>query len=62
MSIILNEPVTNVVKNTLPLVGHDPVRLRRREDGRVEVAIQNDGVGSSSLREDSLSYGLIHLW
>jgi hypothetical protein len=40
MSIMLNEPVINVVKTPSPFLGHDPVRLRRREDGHVEVAIK----------------------
>jgi PAS domain S-box-containing protein len=61
LGIVLTELVTNAVKYAFPppRAGTILTRGRRREDGRVEVTIRDDGIGMASLREGSLGYGLI---
>jgi PAS domain S-box-containing protein len=61
LGIVLTELITNAVKYAFPppRSGTILVQARRNEPGRVELLIQDNGVGMSSLREGSLGYGLI---
>ncbi|HYF56213.1 MAG TPA: histidine kinase dimerization/phosphoacceptor domain -containing protein [Salinarimonas sp.] len=61
LGIILTELVTNAVKYAFPAPRAGTIRLRtrQREDGNVEVTIQDNGIGMASIREGSLGYGLV---
>jgi PAS domain S-box-containing protein len=61
LGIVLTELVTNAVKYAFPAPrsGTILVQARRAPSGRVEVVVQDDGIGMSSLREGSLGYGLV---
>jgi two-component sensor histidine kinase len=61
LGIVLTELITNAVKYAFPAPrsGTILVQARRKEPGHVELLIQDNGVGISSLREGSLGYGLI---
>ncbi|WP_204242937.1 sensor histidine kinase [Microvirga arvi] len=61
LGIVLTELITNAVKYAFPAPrsGTILVQARRKESGHVELLIQDNGVGMSSLREGSLGYGLI---
>ncbi len=61
LGIVLTELITNAVKYAFPAPrpGTILVRAHRSQPGRVELAVRDDGVGMSSLREGSLGYSLI---
>jgi PAS domain S-box-containing protein len=62
LGIVLTELITNAVKYAFPppRSGTILVQARHGEPGRVDLLIQDNGVGMSSLREGgSLGYGLI---
>jgi two-component sensor histidine kinase len=61
LGIVLTELITNAVKYAFPAPrsGTILVQARRAPSGRVEVVVQDDGIGMSSLREGSLGYGLV---
>ena len=61
LGIVLTELITNAVKYAFPepRSGTILAEAQRREPGRVEVVIRDDGVGVSQLREGSLGYGLV---
>jgi PAS domain S-box-containing protein len=61
LGIVLTELITNAVKYAFPppRSGTILAQARRSEPGRVELLIQDNGVGMSNLREGSLGYGLI---
>ena len=61
LGIVLTELITNAVKYAFPAPrsGAILVQARRRQPGWIELVVQDDGIGMSSLREGSLGYGLI---
>ena len=61
LGIVLTELITNAVKYAFPAPRSGTIRVRahRSQPGRVELAVRDDGVGLSSLREGSLGYGLV---
>ncbi|MBO1909161.1 PAS domain-containing protein [Microvirga sp. 3-52] len=61
LGIVLTELITNAVKYAFPAPrsGTILVRARRSQPGWVELIVQDDGIGMSSLREGSLGYGLV---
>jgi PAS domain S-box-containing protein len=61
LGIVLTELITNAVKYAFPAPrsGTILVRAHRSQPGLVELAVQDDGVGMSSLREGSLGYSLV---
>ena len=61
LGIVLTELITNAVKYAFPAPrsGAILVKARRRQPGWIELVVQDDGIGMSSLREGSLGYGLI---
>jgi PAS domain S-box-containing protein len=61
LGIVLTELITNAVKYAFPAPrsGAILVQARRSQPGWIELVIQDDGIGMSSLREGSLGYGLV---
>jgi PAS domain S-box-containing protein len=61
LGIVLTELITNAVKYAFPAPrsGTILVQARRSQPGWVELAVRDDGIGMSSLREGSLGYGLV---
>jgi PAS domain S-box-containing protein len=61
LGIVLTELITNAVKYAFPYPRSGTILAlaRRAGSGHVEVIIQDDGIGLSSLREGSLGYGLV---
>jgi PAS domain S-box-containing protein len=61
LGMVLTELVTNAVKYAFPepRKGAITAHARRRECGRVELVIEDDGVGASELREGALGFGLV---
>ena len=61
LGIVLTELITNAVKYAFPppRSGTILAQAQRSPPGRVEVVIQDDGVGISHFREGSLGYGLV---
>ncbi|HET9426723.1 MAG TPA: histidine kinase dimerization/phosphoacceptor domain -containing protein [Allosphingosinicella sp.] len=61
LGIVATELITNAVKYAFPHpeCGTIRVEARRRDKGRVELVISDDGVGMQSVREGSLGYGLV---
>jgi len=61
LGIALTELITNAVKYAYPAprAGTILVRAYRDQSGRVELVVEDDGVGMSSPREGSLGYGLV---
>ena len=61
LGIILTELVTNAVKYAYPApaLGTILVRAKRTSLGLVELAVRDDGVGMSEMREGSLGFGLV---
>jgi PAS domain S-box-containing protein len=61
LGIVLTELITNAVKYAFPTPrsGTILVQARRSQPGWIELVVQDDGIGMSSLREGSLGYGLV---
>ncbi|KFG70905.1 histidine kinase dimerization/phosphoacceptor domain -containing protein [Microvirga sp. BSC39] len=61
LGIVLTELITNAVKYAFPAprTGTILVQARRSQPGWIELAVRDDGIGMSSLREGSLGYGLV---
>jgi PAS domain S-box-containing protein len=61
LGLAMTELVTNAVKYAFPppRSGTISARVRRHRPGRVELTVQDDGVGMAAVREGSLGYGLI---
>jgi two-component sensor histidine kinase len=61
LGIVLTELITNAVKYAFPAPrsGTILVQVRRSQPGWIELVVQDEGIGMSSLREGSLSYGLV---
>lgn len=61
LGIVVTELVTNAVKYAFPAPRSGTIRAqgRRLEPNRIEVVIQDDGVGFSTMRAGSLGYGLV---
>jgi PAS domain S-box-containing protein len=61
LGIVLTELITNAVKYAFPAPrsGTILVQVRRSQPGWIELIVQDDGIGMSSLREGSLGYGLV---
>lgn len=61
LGIVITELVTNALKYAFPppRAGSIRVKAKRARDGRVQVVVEDDGVGMSSPREGSLGYGLV---
>jgi two-component sensor histidine kinase len=61
LGIVLTELITNAVKYAFPAPrsGTILVQARRSQPGWIELAVQDDGIGMSTLREGSLGYGLV---
>jgi PAS domain S-box-containing protein len=61
LGIVLTELITNAVKYAFPAPrsGTILVQARRSQPGWIELAVRDDGIGMSSLREGSLGYGLV---
>ena len=61
LGIALTELITNAVKYAFPppRSGTILVRAHRDQSGRVELTVQDDGIGMSDPREGSLGYGLV---
>ena len=61
LGLALTELITNAVKYAFPSPRSGTIlaQVRRHQPGRVELVIQDDGVGMAGLREGSLGYGLV---
>ncbi len=61
LGIVLTELVTNAVKYAYPApaLGTILVRAKRTSLGLVELAVRDDGVGMSEMREGSLGFSLV---
>jgi two-component sensor histidine kinase len=61
LGIVVTELVTNAVKYAFPAPRSGTIRAAARKlaPDRIEVAIHDDGVGFSTMREGSLGYGLV---
>jgi two-component sensor histidine kinase len=61
LGMVLTELVTNAVKYAFPAprTGAITAHARRRHCGRVELVIEDDGVGASGFREGALGMGLV---
>ena len=61
LGMVLTELVTNAVKYAFPAprTGAITAHARRRQCGRVELVIEDDGVGASEFREGALGFGLV---
>jgi PAS domain S-box-containing protein len=61
LGIVLTELITNAVKYAFPAPRSGTIlaKARRAGPGRVEVIIEDDGIGMASFREGSLGYGLV---
>ncbi len=61
LGMVLTELVTNAVKYAFPAprAGAITAHARRRQCGRVELVIEDDGVGASEFREGALGFGLV---
>ncbi|ABY30293.1 histidine kinase dimerization/phosphoacceptor domain -containing protein [Methylorubrum extorquens] len=61
LGLALTELVTNAVKYAFPPPRSGTIRaqVRRSQPGRVELVIQDNGVGMAGVREGSLGYSLI---
>ena len=61
LGIVLTELITNALKYAFPesRSGRLLTELRRRDEGKVEVVICDDGIGMAGGREGSLGYGII---
>ena len=61
LGIVVTELITNAVKYAFPAPRSGTIlaQARHREPGRIEVVIQDDGIGITQLREGSLGYRLI---
>lgn len=61
LGLALTELITNAVKYAFPSgrSGTISAQVRRLRPGRIEVTVQDDGVGMAALREGSLGYSLI---
>jgi PAS domain S-box-containing protein len=61
LGIVLTELITNAVKYAFPAPrsGMILVQARRGQPRWIELVVQDDGIGMSSLREGSLGYGLV---
>lgn len=61
LGIILTELVTNAVKYAFPApnAGTITIRVHRVPGDRVEVQVEDDGVGMLDIREGSLGFGLV---
>jgi PAS domain S-box-containing protein len=61
LGIVLTELITNAVKYAFPAPRSGTILVKARRAGptRVEVIIQDDGIGMASFREGSLGYGLV---
>jgi two-component sensor histidine kinase len=61
LGLALTELVTNAVKYAFPPPRPGTIRaqVRRPQPGRIELVIQDNGVGMAGLREGSLGYGLV---
>ncbi len=60
LGIVLTELLTNAVKYAFPPPRSGIVRVRVwSQEGRVEIVVEDDGVGVSHLREGSLGFDLV---
>ncbi|WP_437871869.1 sensor histidine kinase [Methylorubrum extorquens] len=61
LGLALTELVTNAVKYAFPSPRSGTIRaqVRRTQPGRIELVIQDNGVGMAGVREGSLGYGLV---
>ncbi|WP_311409777.1 sensor histidine kinase [Methylorubrum extorquens] len=61
LGLALTELVTNAVKYAFPSPRSGTIRaqVRRPQPGRIELLIQDNGVGMAGVREGSLGYGLV---
>lgn len=61
LGLALTELVTNAVKYAFPSPRSGTIRaqVRRPQPGRIELVIQDNGVGMEGVREGSLGYGLV---
>jgi PAS domain S-box-containing protein len=61
LGLALTELVTNAVKYAFPSPRSGIIRaqVRRTQPSRIELVIQDNGVGMSGLREGTLGYGLV---
>ncbi len=61
LGLVLTELITNAVKYAFPTPRSGTVlaQARRRQPGRIDVVIRDDGIGMAQLREGSLGYGLV---
>jgi two-component sensor histidine kinase len=61
LGIVITELITNSLKYAFPppRSGTITAQAERREPGRIELRVTDDGVGFSDLREGSLGIGLV---
>ena len=61
LGLAMTELVTNAVKYAFPSPrsGTIVAQVRRPQPGRIELVIQDDGIGMAGVREGSLGYGLV---
>jgi two-component sensor histidine kinase len=61
LGIVLTELITNAVKYAFPAPRSGTIlaQARRSQPSRIELLIQDDGIGVSHFREGSLGYGLV---
>jgi len=61
LGLALTELITNAVKYAFPPPHSGTIlaQVRRHQPGRIELIIQDNGVGMAGLREGSLGYGLV---
>jgi PAS domain S-box-containing protein len=61
LGIVLTELITNAVKYAFPAPRSGTIlaQAHRRQPGRVELVIRDNGIGMLHLREGSLGYGLV---